>query len=225
MKKIGILGGMSYLSTLHYYQLINSKLNADEMPASFECIIYSVDFQKISDWQFTANLKAAEKYLLKCISLLEKTEPDIIIIASNTAHKFFDVLQAATDISILHIAEASANYIKDCKIDKLLMLSTKFTAESGFFENYFENYGTELIIPDRGDIEEINAIIFEELTKGIVSADSKQKAARILERYKIADVLLACTELSMLFDSIPPGYRFFDTLEIHVNELVKLIKK
>tara|TARA_R110002033_G_scaffold37974_2_gene77169 strand:+ start:168 stop:875 length:708 start_codon:yes stop_codon:yes gene_type:complete len=221
MKKIGLVGGISWTSTLDYYKFfnrgINSKLGGLN---SAECIIYSLNFSDVQSKGWTNSFDL----IFEACKNLVSSNVDAIVLCANTAHLFADKIQEKIDIPIIHIASATAKEINKKKLCKIGLLGTKFTMEMGFYRDKLKEYDIETIIPtDKEDIEIIQKIVKNELGKGIVTKESKQKfinyANKLVER-GAEGIVLGCTEIPMLIDQKDFNYPVFDTTKIHVESII-----
>jgi len=221
MKKIGLIGGISWTSTLDYYRLfnqcINSKLGGLN---SAECIIYSLNFSDVQNKGWTNSF---DLIFDACKSLVS-SNVDAIVLCANTAHLFVDEIQEKIDILIIHIASATAKEINKRKLSKVGLLGTKFTMEMGFYRDKLKEYDIETIIPtDIKDIEIIQDIVKNELGKGIVTKKSKEKfinyANKLVEK-GAEGIVLGCTEIPMLIEQKDFNFPVFDTTKIHVEGMI-----
>ncbi|MCQ0113042.1 aspartate/glutamate racemase family protein [Zhouia amylolytica] len=222
MKKIGLVGGISWTSTLDYYKYINQGIN-EQLGGlnSAECIIHSLNFSDIQDkgWINSYDL------IFNACKSLTSNNVDFIVLCANTAHLFADEIQSKIDIPIIHIASATAEEIKKHKLRKVGLLGTKFTMEMDFYRNKLKEYGIETMVPSsKKDIEEIQEIVKNELGKGIINKESKSKfrqfANELIER-GAEGIILGCTEIPMLIDQEDFDFPVFDTTKIHVEKIVK----
>lgn len=221
MKRIGLVGGISWTSTLDYYTYINQSIN-ERLGGlnSAECILYSLNFADIQDKGWTNSYDL----IFKACNSLILNKVDCIVLCANTAHLFADEIQSKIDVPIIHIASATAEEIQKQKLHKVGLLGTKFTMEMDFYRNKLEEYTIETIIPsDKGDIEEIQNIVKNELGKGIISRESKLKFIRHANELKkrgAEGIILGCTEIPMLIDQNDFDFPVFDTTKIHVESIV-----
>jgi len=217
-KRIGILGGMSYKSTIKYYELILEKYYEKEHNYFYpEIIIFSLNFQKLINYELMGNKNEYVKYLMEGIKILENSEVDLIIMAANSPHAVFDELKTQTTVKILSIVEATAEKAKEEKVEKLLLLGIKFTMQSTFYQDYFKKLGMELITPREEEQDEINKIVFDELVIGLFKLQSKKRILEIINNYNVEAVILGCTELPLLIKQEDLKIKLFDTVDIHVN--------
>jgi len=221
MKKIGLVGGISWTSTLDYYKFLNQGINSKLGGLnSAECVIYSLNFSDIQNKGWTNSF---ELIFEACKSLVS-SNVEAIVLCANTAHLFADEIQNKIDIPIIHIASATAKEINNKKLKKVGLLGTKFTIEMGFYIDKLKEYGIEAIIPnDKKDIEIIQNIVKNELGKGIVTIESKGKfikyANELVER-GAEGIVLGCTEIPMLIEQKDFNFPVFDTTKIHVESII-----
>jgi len=221
MKKIGLIGGISWTSTLDYYRFFNQGINSKLGGLnSAECIIYSLNFSDVQNKGWTNSF---DLIFDACKSLVS-SNVDAIVLCANTAHLFADEIQEKIDIPIIHIASATAKEINRRKLNKVGLLGTKFTMEMGFYRDKLKEYDIETIIPsDKKDIEIIQNIVKNELGKGIVTKESKERfinyANKLVER-GAEGIVLGCTEIPMLIEQKDFNFPVFDTTKIHVENMI-----
>ncbi|MDU4959037.1 MAG: aspartate/glutamate racemase family protein [Sporomusaceae bacterium] len=226
MKTIGLIGGMSWESTVTYYQIINQTVkNRLGGLHSAKCLLYSVDFAEIErnmtagDWQKNAEILAAAAVNL------EKAGADFIVICTNTMHKLAEQIQAAVSIPLVHIAEATADELKRNKLTKAALLGTKYTMTQDFYKEKLIACGIDVLIPEQEDIETINSIIFNELCLGRISAEAKTSYLAIIEkltRMGAQGIILGCTEIGLLLNQNDTPAPLFDTTVIHATKAALL---
>lgn len=226
MKTIGLIGGMSWESTVTYYQVINETVkNTLGGFHSSKIMMYSVDFAELEKNMSEGNWDGNAKILAEASKRLEKAGADFIVIATNTMHKLVPQIEKKINIPILHIADATANAIKKDGHKKVALLGTKFTMTQDFIKQKLIDAGLEVIIPDEKDINTVNEIIFNELCLGNVLDSSREKYKLIIKKMKeqgAEGVILGCTEIGMLIkesDSVLPVY---DTTLIHAAEAARI---
>ncbi|RKS87757.1 aspartate racemase [Orbus hercynius] len=221
MKTIGLIGGMSWESTVTYYQVINRVIQAELGGLhSAKCIIYSVDFQEIEQCQVNGNWDKSGKILAQAAASLQQSGADFIIVCTNTMHKVFADIQMAITIPILHIAETTALSLKTQHIKKVALLGTQYTMEQNFYKQVIMNHGIEVIIPAPEDRAIINNIIYQELCLGLIKAESKRAFLTIM--HKLANdgaqgIILGCTEIGLLIKQTDTAIALFDTCFIHAQ--------
>lgn len=222
MKTIGLLGGMSWESTVTYYEILNRTV-AEQLGGfhSARILMYNVDFAELEDNMSTGNWAGNGRILSEAAKRLEDAGADFIVIATNTMHKLVPDIEKNISIPILHIADTTAECIRKDGIGKVGFLGTKFSMTQDFLHDRFRKAGLEVMIPDEGDIELVNDIIFNELCLGKVKDSSREEYKRIIAYMKergAEGVVLGCTEIGMLIgdkDGVLPVY---DTTRIHARE-------
>ncbi|AZJ36772.1 aspartate/glutamate racemase family protein [Tenacibaculum singaporense] len=221
MKKIGLVGGISWTSTLDYYKYINEGINQRLGGLnSAECLIYSLNFSDVQNKGWTNSFDL----IYNACANLASSNVDAIVLGANTAHLFADEIQSKINVPIIHIAEATAKEIKKEKLGKVGLLGTKFTMEMGFYKDKLKENNIETIIPsEKKDIEEIQHIVKNELGKGIVTNQSKLKfmrfASELIEQ-GAEGIILGCTEIPMLIGQNDFDFPVFDTTKIHVENII-----
>lgn len=222
MKTIGLIGGMSWESTVTYYQIINKTIK-DELGGlhSAKIILYSVDFAEIEKCQANGDWDKSADILGTAAESLEKAGADYIVICTNTMHKVVPQIQKHIRIPIIHIAEATAEQLIEKKISKVALLGTKYTMTQTFYKEKLVEAGIEVLIPNQQDIEIVNNVIYNELCLGIISEDSKKEYLRIIRELAmqgVQGVILGCTEIGLLIKQNDIGIPVFDTTEIHAHK-------
>jgi len=226
MKKIGILGGMSYESTIKYYGLILQKYYDKYNDYNYpEILIYSLNFQKVIDYELGNDKLKYIDYLMSGINSLQKGGADFIIMAANSPHAVYDDLTQKTEIPILSIVEATAEKALEMKLNKLLLIGIKFTMQSSFYQRIFENSNMQVITPVDIEQDMIDKIIFEELVIGKFKNESKQKLLNIIHNYKVDGVILGCTELPLILRKNDAEIKLLNTIEIHVDATLEYAMK
>lgn len=229
MKTIGLIGGMSWESTSLYYQIINEYIQHKKGGLySAKCILYSVNFEEISSMQKTGQWQKCGEILGNIAKNLETAGADFIIICTNTMHKVVPDIQKYINIPIIHIAEATYNRIKEAGIKNIGLLGTKYTMKEDFYKNILIDKGLNVIIPEDDEVEFINNVIFNELCKGDIKAESKRKFLEIVDRLKLKGaegVILGCTEIVMLISQKDIDIKVFDTTQIHAETAAELSLK
>ena len=222
MKVIGLIGGMSWESTLTYYKIINETIK-ERLGGlhSAKCVLYSVDFQEIEECQANGDWEKSGEILGEAAYNLEKAGANFIVICTNTMHKVINQIEEKISIPILHIAEMTAEKILEKKIKNIALLGTKYTMEQNFYKEKLIEKGINVIIPDETDIKIINDIIYKELCLGIINPESKAKYLAIvkkLENKGAEEVILGCTEIGMIVKSEDTSIPLFDTAHIHTKQ-------
>ena len=222
MKKIGILGGMSYESTIKYYDLILQNYYNSYNDYNYpEVLIYSLNFQKVIDYELGNDTAKYIDYLMSGINSLQNGGADFIIMAANSPHAVFDDLIQKTNLPILSIVEATAEKALEMGLNKLLLIGIKFTMQSSFYQRIFENSNMQVITPEDIEQDLIDQIIFDELVIGKFKNESKQELLNIINNYKVDGVILGCTELPLILHKKDTSIKLLDTIEIHVEATLK----
>ncbi len=225
MKTIGIIGGMSWESSLHYYRLINEAIR-ERLGGlhSAKILMYSVDFAPIEDLQHKGDWDAAAEVLADAARKLEAGGADFFVIATNTMHRVADQVCAAVDIPLLHIADATAQVLQQDGVKRIGLLGTAFTMELDFYKNRIsDEFGIEVVVPDTHDRQMVHDIIYQELVLGQIDDDSRDVYLAIIERLReqqIDGVILGCTEIGMLIEQKHTSMKLYDTTLIHAQQAV-----
>ncbi|WP_024465487.1 aspartate/glutamate racemase family protein [Treponema pedis] len=226
MKTIGLIGGMSWESTVPYYEIINKGINKTlGKNHSAKCIVYSVDFQEIEELQYSGDWEQLNKIIIKSGLSLKAAGADFIVLCTNTMHKVVDNFESAVGLPLIHIADAIGETITKMGIKKIGLLGTIFTMEQDFYkEKLINKYNLEVVIPNKDNRHIINDIIYKELVKGIINESSKEKYLRIMDTMKnehIQGIILGCTEIGLLVNqySLP----LFDSTKIHAEKAVEVM--
>lgn len=220
MKTIGLLGGMSWESSIQYYQIINETVRAKLGGFhSAKCVMYSVDFAEIELLQHHAKWKEATEIMIAAAKSVEKGGADFIVFCTNTMHKVADEVQKHIQIPILHIADATAERIKAEGLKKVGLLGTKFTMEEDFYKGRLtQNYNLEVMIPTAEERRIVHRVIYDELCMGEIKESSKMKYMEIIDRLAqggAEGVILGCTEIGLLIKKEDSRVPLFDTTRIH----------
>lgn len=225
MKKIGLLGGMSWESSADYYRAINEGVkHALGGLHSAEIILYSVDFEPIEQLQHKGDWEATAQILCDAATNIEKAGADFLLICTNTMHKVAPAIESKIDIPLLHIADATAEELKAAGISTVGLLGTAFTMEQDFYkQRLIERFGLSVLIPSEEERAIVHRIIYEELCLGKVLEESKQAYLSIIE--SLAErgaeaVILGCTEIGMLVNQSDTQVKLVDTTKIHAEKAV-----
>ena len=222
MKTIGLIGGMSWESTVTYYKIINEVIK-EKLGGlhSAKCVLYSVDFQEIEECQANGNWEKSGEILGEAAYNLEKAGADFIVICTNTMHKVVNQIKEKISIPILHIAEMTAEKILEKGLKNIALLGTKYTMEQDFYKSKLIEKGINVIIPDKNDIETINEVIYDELCLGTINSDSKKKFLEIVDKLRskgAEGIILGCTEIGLLIKNEDTDVPLFDTAIIHAEQ-------
>lgn len=230
MKTIGLIGGMSWESSIHYYQIINQQIK-EILGGVHSCksLMYSVDFGEISKLQHNGDWDKLGKMMIDAALRLEKGGADFIVLCTNTMHKLAPEIEKSINIPLLHIADVTADVVKHSQIQKVALLGTKFTMEQDFIKDrLLVRNGIETIIPNKVQRNIIHTIIYEELVKGIVTEKSKKIYLEIIDDLVskgVEGIILGCTEIGLLIKKDDTKILLFDTTEIHAKKAVELAMK
>ena len=226
MKTIGLIGGMSWESTVTYYQIIN-RLVKEKLGGlhSAQVLLYSVDFQPIEECQSRGDWERSAELLSDAALRLEGAGADFILICTNTMHKVAPQVQARLHVPLLHIADATAGALKAAGIDTVALLGTKYTMCQDFYKERLIQAGVRVLIPEAADIELVNHVIFDELCLGRLEDGSKREFLHIIDglsRKGAQGVILGCTEIGLLIQQSDMALPVFDTTLIHAARAVEL---
>ncbi|WP_145594981.1 aspartate/glutamate racemase family protein [Yersinia aleksiciae] len=222
MKILGLIGGMSWESTIPYYRMINQQVK-EQLGGlhSAKIILYSVDFHEIEQLQAKGDWQTAAKVLSDAAVSLKLAGAEVVVVCTNTMHKVADDIEAASGLPLLHIADATAAQIKQQGIHKIGLLGTRYTMEQDFYRGRLtEKHDIEVITPDSADREIINRIIYEELCLGVINDNSRQAYRRImgkLEQQGVQGIIFGCTEITLLVNEQDASVPVFDTTAIHAK--------
>lgn len=221
MKTIGLIGGMSWESTVTYYQIINDTIK-EELGGlhSAKILLYSVDFAEIEECQAKGEWEKSGIILAQAAKNLENAGADFIVICTNTMHKVVPQIQKEIQIPIIHIADATAERLKKEHIKKVALLGTKYTMTQDFYKERIKSHGIDVLIPNEVDVEIVNRVIYDELCLGHIRDESRKQYVRIIEQLKndgAEGVILGCTEIGLLIKQEDTSLRVFDTTTIHAR--------
>ncbi|ELP26816.1 Aspartate racemase [Pantoea agglomerans 299R] len=225
MKVIGLLGGMSWESTALYYRILNQQVKQRLGGLhSAELVLYSVDFQHIEQLQAAGEWQQAGEILADAARNLERAGAQFIVLCTNTMHKVAAQISAATDIPLLHIADATGRRIQQAGVHKVGLLATRFTMEQDFYRGRLhEQFGLEVITPDEADRLFVHEVIYQELCLGEINPASRRRYREIMQRLVAQGaeaIILGCTEITLLVDATDASVPLFDTTLIHAEEAV-----
>ncbi len=221
MKTIGLIGGMSWESTVPYYQVINETVK-EKLGGlhSAQCILYSVDFAEIEACQASGDWDRSAVILGQAAMALEKAGADFIVICTNTMHKVAPQIQAQIHIPILHIAEMTALELEKAGIQTVGLLGTKYTMSQDFYKKVLVDRGIQVLVPPESEMETVNTIIYDELCLGIIKDSSRQTYLRIMGELAARGaqgIIEGCTEIGLLVKQSDTKIPLFDTTLIHAR--------
>lgn len=221
MKTIGLLGGMSWESTVTYYQIINETIKARLGGLhSAKIFLHSVDFAEIEKHQSKGEWDKSAVVLSKAAKSLEQAGADYIVICTNTMHKVAPDIEKEINIPIVHIADATAEELQKDGIKRVALLGTKYTMTQDFYKQRIQARGIEVMIPDAEDVDIVNQVIYDELCLGKISSDSRKEFVRIiagLQDEGAEGVILGCTEIGLLIGKEDSSLPVYDTAQIHAR--------
>ncbi|MCT2535343.1 aspartate/glutamate racemase family protein [Aquibacillus koreensis] len=225
MKTIGLIGGMSWESSLEYYRIMNEEVKRKLGGLhSAKCLLYSVDFDEIERYQANGDWESAGKALGEVASSLEKAGAAFIVICTNTMHKVIDYIEAKINIPVLHIADATAKQIQRSNMKTVGLLGTKYTMEQDFYTSRIDSNGIKVLVPNKEERNNVNKIIYEELCLGHLNHSSKDYYKTVIQHLVDAGaegIILGCTEIGLLVKPEDSEVPLFDTTVIHAIEAVK----
>ena len=226
MKTIGLIGGMSWESTIPYYRIINEKVKETLGGLhSARIILYSVEFDEIEKCQASGRWDDSAEILGDAAAKLEGAGADFIVICTNTMHKVAPQIQRRISVPVIHIADATADRLEEQKIRKVALLGTKYTMTQDFYKERLISRGFEVLIPDAAGVETVNRVIYEELCVGNIREESRRQFSGIIAELKkqgAEAVILGCTEIGLLVRQEDSALPIFDTTEIHAARAAEL---
>lgn len=225
MRTIGLIGGMSWESTLPYYRLINEAVRSSLGGLhSAKIILYSVDFHEMEDFQARGDWEAAAGRLTGIGRILREAGADGLVLCTNTMHQVADRLEAEAKVPLLHIVDAVGQAVRCAGPRRVGLLGTRFTMEGEFYAKRLGAHGVQVVLPDRDDRALVHRIIYEELCCGQVLDGSRREILRIMDLMALrgaGGVVLGCTELSLLSLDAMARVPVFDTTRIHAGAAAK----
>ena len=226
MKTIGLLGGMSWESTIPYYRIINEEIkNRLGGLHSAKIVLYSVEFDEIERCQSSGDWETSGEILGKAAQGLEAAGADFLLICTNTMHKVAPQVASMVHIPIVHIADATADELEKRRVRRVGLLGTKYTMTQDFYKQKLIGRGIDVVIPDGEDIDVVNDIIFHELCVGEVRESSRRRFQEVIDRLKekgAEAVILGCTEIGLLVRPSDSSLPVFDTTEIHAKRAAEM---
>ena len=226
MKTIGLIGGMSWESTITYYSIINEYVKKTLGGLhSAKIILYSVEFDEIEKCQSTGNWEKSADILGDAACKLEKAGADMVLICTNTMHKVYSQIQSHVSVPVIHIADATADALQKDRVSKVALLGTRYTMREDFYKSRLIDRGFEVLIPENEDIDIVNRIIFDELCVGEIKDDSRREFIRIIENFASKGakaVILGCTEIGLLVGEKDSPIAIYDTTIIHATKAAQM---
>jgi len=226
MKTIGLIGGMSWESSTHYYQLVNEGVKARLGGFhSARCILWSVDFAEIEPLQRAGRWEETGEILNRAALGLERAGAELLLICANTMHKVAEQAMRGVRIPLLHIVDVTGERVRAAGVRRVALLGTRYVMEEEFYRRRLaERHGLEVMVPGAADRDEVNRVIFEELVLGRIEPRSKARYLAIMNALA-ADgaqgVIAGCTEIGMLVSQHDVAVPLFDTTELHAHAAVE----
>ena len=225
MKTMGLIGGMSWESSIEYYRIINEAVR-EKLGGlhSAPCVMLSVEFAEIQELQERGDWSALTGRMTDAALKLRAAGADFIVICTNTMHLMADEVGERAGIEVLHIADATGLEIKARGLKKVGLLGTKFTMEKDFYKKRLERFGVETIVPEEADRDEVHRVIFGELCAGVIRPESRERLGKIIEGLSARGaqgVVLGCTELPLIIGQADSPVPAFDTTRIHALAAVR----
>ena len=225
MRTIGLIGGMSFESSIEYYCLINEGVRQRLGGLhSARCVMVSVDFAEIEVLQMQGRWEEAGQALAQAARSLEQAGAECVVVCTNTMHQVVPAIQVAVRIPLLHIADATARRVCAEGLHTVGLLGTRFTMEEDFYKGRLsEGFGLRVLVPGEAERDDVHHVIYDELCLGIVSGDSRERYRRIIARLAeqgAQGVILGCTEIGLLVKPADSPLPLYDTTRIHAEAAV-----
>jgi aspartate racemase len=230
MKKIGLIGGMSWESTLEYYRIINREVarryaeRGEGDLHSAECVLVSVDFDPIEKMQAAGDWDAAAGAIAEAGRACEAAGADFIVLCTNTMHRTLPQVEPQLGIPFLHIADATAERIREAGVTRVGLLGTRYTMEGDFYRGRLEEHGLTVLTPPPADRELVNRVIYEELVLGRLIEKSREEYRRVITGLVEAGagaIIAGCTEIGLLVKQEDSAVPLFDTAQVHAEAAVR----
>ncbi|MFE3328195.1 aspartate/glutamate racemase family protein [Streptomyces sp. NPDC059176] len=225
MRTIGLIGGMSWESSAQYYRLLNELVRERAGGLhSARCILHSVDFAEIEEFQVAGEWERAGEILAGAARGLAAAGADFLLICTNTMHKVADQVADAVDVPLLHLGDATAEAVRAAGIGRVGLLGTAFTMEQDFYRDRLAGHGLDVLVPDAAGRAEVHRVIYEELCLGVVREESRQGYQRVIRELVgrgAEGVVLGCTEIELLIGSEDSPVPVFATTRLHAEAAVR----
>lgn len=227
MKTLGLIGGMSWESSAHYYRLINQGVRAARGPtASAKCLLWSFDFSEIEALQRAGDWDRLEALMIDAAQRLAGAGAEALVICTNTMHRMADAVEAAAGLPLLHISDPTGAAVRAAGIRTVALLGTAFTMEQDFYRGRLAaRHGLTILVPEADDRATVHRVIYEELVAGVVRDGSREAYRGVIARLVDAGaeaVILGCTEIMLLVDQSDSAVPLFDTTALHAAAAVDL---
>jgi aspartate racemase len=225
MKTIGLIGGLSWVSTVEYYRLLNEMINARLGDLhSAKILLYSVDFNEIRDLTFQGDWKGIADRMGAIAGNLEKAGADCLLLGANTMHKIAADVQSRIGIPLLHIADAAGAAINKMNLSSVALLGTRYTMEDGFYQASLSGMGIKTLVPEEADRDFVHDAIYRELGKNIFRPETKARMIGIISKMTgqgAQGIVLGCTEIPMLIKPADCTTILIDTMQVHAAAAVE----
>lgn len=226
MHCIGLVGGVSWASTMEYYKRLNYLINKEKgKNHSAKILMYSFDFEEILEFQKNQNEDMELKLLEEKVMLLDKAGSDVIAICSNTTNKLADQLDSTLHEKLINLIDATRDHLLQRGVFRVGLLGTRYTMELDFYKNKLNEKGVQVVVPDKADRELLHCIIYEELCKGRITSHAQEAVLNIIDKLATSNeldgVILGCTELPLLVSKTDVNIPLFDTIDIHIDAILK----
>jgi amino-acid racemase len=227
VKRIGLLGGMSWESSIEYYRIVNEEVR-DRLGGlhSADCLLRSVDFAGIEELQRTGRWDEAGAILAAEAAALEAAGAELIVLCTNTMHKLAAAIEAAVSVEFVHIADTTAGAVREAGLDRVGLLATGYTMEQDFYVGRLRDmHGLTVLVPDEPDRRIVHDVIYEELCRGVIDDGSREQYRRIMRELAARGaqgILLGCTEIELLVGPEDADVPLFDTTRLHAVRAVEL---
>ncbi|WP_283100211.1 MULTISPECIES: aspartate/glutamate racemase family protein [Nocardioides] len=224
MRRIGLLGGMSWESTALYYRLLNEDVR--ERLGGFHSarlVMASVDFAEVEALQVAGDWAAAGALLADEARALETAGAECVVLCTNTMHKVADAIEAAVGIPLIHLADVTADAVKAAGLDRVALLGTRFTMEQPFYADRLRSHGVEVLVPEPADLALVHDVIYDELVLGVVRDESREAYVDVVRRLVdrgAGGVVLGCTEIELLIGPDDVDVPVFATTALHARAAV-----
>lgn len=222
MRTLGLLGGMSWESTIPYYRLINERVR-ERLGGlhSAKLLLYSVDFAEMETLQHQGRWDEAGALLADAGRRLAAAGAEALVICTNTMHRVAPQVEAASGVPLLHIADATARRILEAGIARVGLLGTRFTMEQAFYRERLEHQGLQVLVPDEAARADVHRVIYDELCRGVIRDDSRERYRAVIAALVAQGaqaVILGCTEIGLLVSQDDASVPLFDTTRIHAED-------
>jgi len=224
MRKIGLLGGMSWESSALYYRLINEAVR-DRLGGfhSARIVLGSVDFAEIEALQVSGDWDSAGSLLAHEARMLQAAGADCVVLCTNTMHKVADAIETAVDVPLIHLADVTAGAVLAAGVDRVALLGTRFTMEQPFYADRLRTHGLSVVVPSEADRRVVHDVIYDELVLGVVRDESRAAYVAVVDRLVgegAQGVILGCTEIGLLLKQADCVLPLFDTTALHARAAV-----